>query len=296
MPGPLAESWRKVSFTHLTRFQAETGELDEYRDPDPADAAEAAAAAQGFFAFARGAKAGVCLHSLLEHLDWRNGTADRELVARALQQAGLLPVDAHRGQLDPVADTCRMLAALRDTVPDEPPVPFRELLAGHPRHEWRFHIAVDRLDPRALARVFRAHGDAVSAAHAEPLERLSGRAASGFLTGSADVICAHGGRYYVIDWKSNWLGNTFAAYGPLRLLASMHEHHYVLQYHLYLLALHRHLRRQLRDYDPERHLGGTIYVYLRGIGGGDRGSGTFAHRPPSALILALDRWAQGAAP
>src|SRR5690606_30611857 len=92
----------------------------------------------------------------------------------------------------------------------------------------------------------------------------------------------------VFDWKSNWLGDRPRDYAEPALREVMFEHHYVLQYHLYLTALHRHLRARLRDYDPERHLGGACYVFLRGVGR-ERG-GFFAHRPPAPSIAALDRW------
>ena len=77
----------------------------------------------------------------------------------------------------------------------------------------------------------------------------------------------HGGRYYVVDWKSNWLGDDDDAYHPGAMRATMLEHRYDLQYALYLLALHRQLRARLPGYDYERHVGGAVYAF-RAEGGG----------------------------
>jgi exodeoxyribonuclease V beta subunit len=83
----------------------------------------------------------------------------------------------------------------------------------------------------------------------------------------------------------------------------MTHHHYVLQATIYLVALHRYLRWRLGGaYDPDRHLGGAAYLFLRGMGSGretsDGGApGVFAWRPPSAAILAVDRFfADGTTP
>jgi exodeoxyribonuclease V beta subunit len=65
----------------------------------------------------------------------------------------------------------------------------------------------------------------------------------------------------------------------------MLRHHYVLQYHLYTLALHAHLRRTLPGYDYDRHMGGALYLFVRGMSPAHaQGCGVFADRPARALI------------
>ena len=108
----------------------------------------------------------------------------------------------------------------------------------------------------------------------------------------ADLIAEHQGRYWVIDWKSNHLGDRREAYDQAALTAAMEHHDYVLQYHLYVLAWHRHLRARLQDYDYEEHFGGVCYAFLRGATPG-QDQGMFYDRPPRALVDALDRWAEG---
>ena len=110
---------------------------------------------------------------------------------------------------------------------------------------------------------------------------------NGMLKGFIDLVFEHQGRYYVLDWKSNWLGPDDSAYTLESMRAAIVERRYDLQYVLYLLALHRQLRARLPDYEYDRHLGGAIYVFLRG--GRSASQGLFMDRPPRALIESLDR-------
>ncbi|MFN5193415.1 MAG: AAA family ATPase, partial [Cyanobacteriota bacterium] len=131
-----------------------------------------------------------------------------------------------------------------------------------------------------------------------------------FLTGSIDLVFRtrsdDDGRWWVLDWKSNWLGDAAdgerpAACGPCHygqraLRSLMASHHYPRQAHLYLVALHRYLHWRLPGYVPERHLGGYAYVFLRGTPGeqGQRAlpgvvPGMVVEQPPLERLLALDR-------
>jgi exodeoxyribonuclease V beta subunit len=109
---------------------------------------------------------------------------------------------------------------------------------------------------------------------------------NGMLKGFIDLVAEHDGRYYVFDYKSNWLGPDDAAYTPAAMAAAVLAKRYELQYVLYLLAIHRLLKLRLPDYDYDRHLGGAIYLFLRGSQ--SPGRGIHAERPPRALIEALD--------
>jgi len=115
---------------------------------------------------------------------------------------------------------------------------------------------------------------------------------TGMLKGFIDLIVAHNGRYFVLDYKSNWLGPTDADYSAEALDQAVLEHRYELQYALYLLALHRLLRSRIPDYDYDRHVGGAVYVFLRGLDG--PAAGVHYQRPQRQTIEALDRLFAGA--
>jgi exodeoxyribonuclease V beta subunit len=116
---------------------------------------------------------------------------------------------------------------------------------------------------------------------------LAPRSMHGMLMGFADLVFEHQGRYWVLDYKSNYLGPSNAHYQPSSLEAAMAQHRYDVQAALYQLALHRLLQNRLgAHYQPEEHLGGAIYFFLRGIQTPHRGC---YHVPPNLVLLdALD--------
>ncbi len=109
----------------------------------------------------------------------------------------------------------------------------------------------------------------------------------GMLMGFADLVFEHQGKYWVLDYKSNHLGNDDAAYDGDSLARSMAEHRYDVQAAIYMLALHRLLKARLgASYAPDTHLGGAIYLYLRGVKGPQ--SGVCLMPPSIPLLDALD--------
>lgn len=117
---------------------------------------------------------------------------------------------------------------------------------------------------------------------------VAGGGLRGYLKGLIDLVFEHGGRHYVLDYKSNHLGPTLADYAPERLSEAMLGSDYYLQGHLYLTAVHRHLARTVPGYDYDRHVGGLVYLFVRGVDPGAAGrSGVWTFRPPRARIDAL---------
>lgn len=119
---------------------------------------------------------------------------------------------------------------------------------------------------------------------------LQERTLQGMLTGSLDLVVAHAGRYFVLDYKSNHLKR----YDAASLQDAVLKKRYEVQYVLYTLALHRLLKVRLKGYDYDHHMGGAVYLFLRGID--DPGSGVHAMRPARALIEALDKAFAGVQP
>ena len=111
------------------------------------------------------------------------------------------------------------------------------------------------------------------------------------MKGYIDMVFELDGRWYLVDYKSNWLGPTAEDYAAERLPAVMDEEAYGLQYLIYTLALHRYLRARLPGYDYQRHFGGVYYLFLRGISPQrGPGFGVYAGRPSPELLAALDRY------
>lgn len=109
---------------------------------------------------------------------------------------------------------------------------------------------------------------------------------NGMFKGFIDLTFEHEGRYYVVDYKSNWLGPDNGAYTREAMDQAILDHRYDLQYVLYLLALHRQLKARLPGYDYDLHVGGAVFVFLRGVHAPTQG--VYFARPAKSLIEQLD--------
>ena len=148
--------------------------------------------------------------------------------------------------------------------------------------EMEFWLPARDVKARELDRLCRA-----TTLDGAPRPMLADREVHGMLMGYADLVFEHEGRFWVLDYKSNHLGDSDDDYSRARLAASMAEHRYDMQAAIYLAALHRLLRSRLgAQYDPERHLGGAIYLYLRGIDGPERG--VYLVEPVRPLLDGVD--------
>ena len=122
-----------------------------------------------------------------------------------------------------------------------------------------------------------------------PRPVLPRRQLHGMLKGFADLVIEREGRYWVLDYKSNALGPNDAAYHTQALAAGMAQHRYDIQGAIYMLALHRLLKSRLGDaYDPAAHLGGAIFLFLRGIANADT-HGCYWLAPQLELLDGLDQ-------
>lgn len=290
-PPKIAQAWRIASFTSLSAG-ADSGPVasEEGIDRDELAGAESAGADTVLRGFPRGRGPGTLVHKILELVDFQDedpaalpAVVSRQLSAAALDAAWTEPLTA---ALRDVIDTPLLAAG--------PTLRLRDVPRARRLTEMEFAFPVQRtagdsLTPAALAEVFARHGatDAIRG-YAERLRRLPFRPLTGYLRGYIDCVFAHAGRWYVVDYKSNDLGPSPANYLPAALAAEMLRHDYLLQYHLYLVAVHRYLQRRLADYDYGRHVGGALYLFVRGMAPA-RGAttGVVHDLPPRALIEAL---------
>ena len=147
--------------------------------------------------------------------------------------------------------------------------------------EMPFYLAIrEHFDVEAFNRGLKAHHHLLS----EPLQFEQ---IKGMVRGSIDLIFRHHGKYYLVDYKSNFLGSTLADYNQEALKKEMLHSHYDWQYLIYTLALHRYLQSVVPHYDYARDFGGVFYLFLRGMNG-DPQSGVFYDRPSVELITELD--------
>ncbi|WP_257388965.1 UvrD-helicase domain-containing protein, partial [Tahibacter caeni] len=165
----------------------------------------------------------------------------------------------------------------------------QEVAATRQRAEMGFQFVLDAVSLRALRDACARHG----AADLLPRD-LQGSTLTGLMSGKIDLIVEHAGRFHVLDYKTNYLGDTLADYAPVRLEQAMAEHHYGFQALLYTVALERYLRQRLSGYRRERHLGEAIYLFVRACGLAPE-LGVWRRRFDAALLDAVDAALGGAA-
>ncbi|MEQ9310463.1 MAG: exodeoxyribonuclease V subunit beta [Balneolaceae bacterium] len=111
---------------------------------------------------------------------------------------------------------------------------------------------------------------------------------SGFMKGFIDLIFVRNGKYYILDYKSNFLGDSILDYDLASLEAEIKHSSYDLQYHIYVLALHKLLSKTVPDYSYDLHFGGVLYLFLRGIDLSKKGSAVYFDKPNFSVIEAFN--------
>jgi exodeoxyribonuclease V beta subunit len=308
-------SQRTASFSSLIRSGAPLSQpAEEGQDHDMGTgkvvvAPPTAAAPIALHDFPAGARTGQILHDLLERLDFASATTENVLDAVERSFAGT-------GLASWSSTVSSALIAMLDTPLDKKGLRLRQIAPEKRLNELEFLFpvalregaavadpsqlggwsqgTVAPLNVKRLASVFAKHAAPPLCSYANQLVQLDFPTLAGFLKGYIDLVFEHGGHWYVVDYKSNLLGSHAAAYAPDALLAAMTSHHYILQYHLYVVALHRYLTRRLPDYDYDRHFGGVHYLFLRGMHPDHPpGTGVFSDRPLRRLIEKLSETLAG---
>lgn len=301
----LTDTWaeQRMADAVWQRHLVQAAEASALAVPDPDQ--EMGLSGSSVHDFVRGPQAGTFLHGLLEWAGRQGFATLAKDPARLAEQVRWrlqrmpdwqpwqslltdwlvrlltkpLPLDA--------AGRDRIQGNVEEALVDAVPVPSDGnssfTLAGLRQYqvEMSFMLAVQDIDLPALDAWVRQH--VFRGAARPPL--LPGQL-NGMLKGFIDLVFEHEGRFHVLDYKSNWLGASDEAYRVETMQAAVLAHRYELQYLFYLLALHRLLKVRLPDYDYDHHVGGAIYLFLRGSGAPSRG--VFAARPPRAVIEALD--------
>jgi len=318
--------WRRTSYSGLIRIE-ETAhvtsepEPEDVRTDDEPDAAVGDVApaevavpdapqpslASPMAALPMGAAFGTLVHAVLEHADPHAGDLAEELRRQVHEQLrwSPVPVDA--------ADLAAALVPLHHTPlgPLAPGITLADVGLQDRLRELDFEFPLaggdvrgsSELRLRDLAPLLRRHlaPDDPLRPYAERLETplLGDQPLRGYLSGSVDVVLRLAdGRFLIADYKTNFLGPNADDYTGLA--EAMLHSHYPLQALLYSVVVHRYLRWRLPGYEPEHHLGGVLYLYLRGMCGPQtpvvdgHPAGVFSWRPPAELITALSELLDGA--
>ena len=284
--GAVEQDWRVTSFTSFTAAAGHRAQAPELPDRDETPLATEAGRPPaetpptGIFAFPKGAAAGIFFHEIFESLDFTVADeAAPPLVAELLKKHGF-PPEWRETVSGMVMDV------LHTRLAPEEGFTLAEVPMGRRIAELEFFFPLAFVSPERLkSAAERWTGMELPLDMAELFSRLSFARVKGMVRGFMDMVFEEGGRFYIVDWKSNHLGNRTADYGQAELRREMERNLYPLQYLLYTVAFSRYLHLRVDGYDYDRHFGGVYYIFLRGVDAeGGSQSGIFFDRPPRGVI------------
>ncbi|AFP85056.1 exodeoxyribonuclease V subunit beta [secondary endosymbiont of Ctenarytaina eucalypti] len=278
-PGLQRDPWRVTSYTGLQRYFSPA--VMALKQSSRLDVGVRSSGRQQKrlsltpHTFPRGVLPGLFLHDLFKTLDF-NRPVDPKWLNQKLAEQGIealwLPAITHWLE-------CVIAMPL-----DGNSLTLAHLGPNRRYSELPFYMSIDAtVQARDLDRLCKRH-DALSARCLQ----LAFPPVKGILKGFIDLVFHWQDRYYLLDYKANWLGKDSSAYTQSAIEEAMILHRYDLQYQLYTVALHRFLRHRLVNYEYHRNFGGVYYLFLRGFDAPTLGNSIFYCRPDIALVDGLD--------
>lgn len=221
----------------------------------------------------RGAHTGNLIHYIFERIDFRKSEYWPKVIERAISRLTSQQTDDFKNRM---VDMVRQV--LETTIVPDAGLTMNKVAWEDRISELEFDFPLSVFDTERLS--------ALAAGTATPFFVKDARL-EGIMNGKVDLVFRHGGKYWILDWKSNHLGDRVEDYSSDRVREAMAENNYHLQYHIYTLALRRYLSSRLPDFDYDRDFGGCIYLFVRGMRvGGD--TGIFLHKPDTALLDSME--------
>ncbi|WP_162062537.1 exodeoxyribonuclease V subunit beta [Vibrio taketomensis] len=275
-------SWRITSYSGLVKQGSHHSADDDLLrlDVDSSqeqDEQELVEPERSIFTFPRGARPGTFLHSLFEEVEFTE-PANSE----ANQQVILSLMESEQLELEWLPILQQLVDTVLATPLDGKELRLNQKTAAQRLVEMEFLLPIEVLAAAELNRVIQRN-DTLSAKAGD----LGFHTVQGMLKGFIDLVFEHQGKYYVLDWKSNHLGDEIHDYHGDALRQAMADHRYDLQYQIYALALHRFLRSRVANYDYQQHFGGVYYLFLRGMDGEGQ-HGIFSAKPSLQFLTELD--------
>ena len=234
------------------------------------------------FNFEKGATAGTFLHTIFEEINYNNDVFSKNTTTKI---KNLMLVNNYDDcWLEPIQNMVKAVLDrnLMSTLNNDPIV-LKDISMEDILPEMEFMFPITKINAKTLSSLISNHDDL-----SKNLPDLEFSEVSGMIKGFIDLTFKANGKFYVLDWKSNHLGDDPSAYTTESIKESMRDHRYDLQYQIYSLALHKLLESRIPDYDYKRHFGGAFYVYLRGVDTNE--NGIFYTKPSLEFLQDLEHF------
>lgn len=227
-----------------------------------------------FHQLQKGSLTGNLLHDIFENIDFKKDENWDRVIGHALSRFMPRKKDGHT---QPIRQLLEETLAAK-IVTHSSSFTLSDIGREKRLNELEFDFNVQSFSPSAL--------NALSKEAAPFIINASGQLA-GVMNGKVDLFFEHGGKFYILDWKSNYLGDSLSDYEPLRLHEAMTANNYHLQYLIYTVAVMRYLKVRMPEFSYERDFGGVIYLFVRGTRK-DGSTGVYTARPDYQMILELE--------
>jgi len=275
-PSDLKVQNRLESFTSLAGHSSDPGTpdydqlIDSFSAPFEQSEETKFRGELTIFDFPKGATAGTAIHKLFEAESFEFSSANSSLYASEINE--ILEDYSFDKKWAPVLQ--KMMRKVADC--KIPGFDLSKLSRIDERREMEFNFAAGAADGGALLETIR-----------EGKEISQNEHSNRYMTGFIDLVARQNGSYMIIDYKSNYLGDTKQDYTPERLEEEILNASYDLQYHLYTVALIKYLRSKIPDFDYDKDFAGVAYLFVRGIEAGSS-NGVWFHKPDKDVILKLE--------
>lgn len=241
---------------------------------------------KNIFSFPKGAAPGTFLHNILEQLDFseKDKQSKSDIIKLALTRHGYEP-KWH----DIICNTIANLLAV-NLKNSRASFQLSSIPMANTIRELEFYYPLKQIAPKIVSKVFSKAGiSSTIPVFPQHIESLDFKPTRGYMHGFVDLLFIHNDKYYITDWKSNYLGDSPGFYSEENLKQAMINHSYFLQYYIYTLAVDRFLASRIKDYSYDKHFGGVYYIFLRGISeDNDSRNGIYFDRPSNEIIKKLN--------
>jgi exodeoxyribonuclease V beta subunit len=217
----------------------------------------------------KGAHTGNLLHYIFEHIDFTDQKKWEKVVEQAMKRLSGLVDEAYRNNI-----LLLLTQILSTTMPGSNPFKLSQVGFNKRLNELEFDFLLNTFNTKQL--------EALSSED-HPFRIRSFDELEGIMNGKIDLFFEQDGKYYILDWKSNFLGSSLEFYEEQQVKAAMYQNNYNLQYLIYTVALTKYLELRIPDFRYDDHFGGVIYLFLRGVRA-DGETGIFYTKPNKELI------------
>ena len=273
--GHIDTSWKILSYSSLISERDKESDLPDhdtlisaYPDANLITSEDIHIKEDHIFSFPKGAKTGIFFHDLLEHLDFacKESKKSEELISDKLQAYGF--------DLKWKNTVCQVIDNILSVplIVNNTTLKLAFIENKNRINEMEFYYPIKKITPKKLVDLFSKFQGIDPIKHfPSQLENLTFSPSHGFMKGYIDLVFYADSKFYLIDWKSNFLGSDMENYKTRSLVDVMNHTFYTLQYHIYALALHQYLSHRYPEYTYENNFGGILYIFLRGV---DKSLGT----------------------